>query len=110
MDRERSSSEGCGSIPLTAAIEESLVKSGLRSYGPWWCSETYLNIKIMTTSDNEELGFNEGEVCNRNGCDGIISRLNNGSCSCSTSSNPPCSYCTDFDVYCPDCEWENFYV
>lgn len=50
-----------------------------------------------------EVGINDGEFCNRNGCEGIIARTNDGSCSCHI--NPPCSYCTDNNVYCPECDW-----
>jgi len=51
-----------------------------------------------------ELGYQKGEVCNRNGCEGIIDALEKeGSCSCHI--NPPCSYCTDSTEYCPTCDW-----
>ena len=54
----------------------------------------------------ENYGLLKGEVCNRNGCDGIIIHEREGSCSCHYS-NPPCSYCTDDSQYCPKCEWDN---
>src|SRR5687767_7761901 len=52
-----------------------------------------------------ELGVLKGEKCNRNGCDGIIdSHQKEGSCSCHI--NPPCSYCTTDNNYCPKCDWQ----
>lgn len=52
-----------------------------------------------------EEGIEKGEVCNRNGCDGIIeSAGKEGSCSCHI--NPPCSYCTTSDEFCPKCGWD----
>ncbi len=38
-------------------------------------------------------GFDAGDVCNRNGCSGvIIEGKREGDCSCHI--NPPCSFCT----------------
>jgi len=55
---------------------------------------------------NWTLGYTEGEICNRNGCQGIIEELDkDGSCSCHVS-NPPCSYCCTNTGYCPECNWE----
>jgi hypothetical protein len=53
-------------------------------------------------------GFTKGEICNRNGCDGIIEHERDGGCSCHI--NPPCSYCTDDGAYCPKCGWDNEYI
>lgn len=49
-------------------------------------------------------GYCKGEICNRDGCKGIIEeRDRDGGCSC--HSCPPCSYCTDPKEYCPECDW-----
>lgn len=49
-------------------------------------------------------GFCKDEVCNRNGCVGIIEEHEKeGSCSCHI--NPPCSYCTEPSAFCPACNW-----
>lgn len=54
---------------------------------------------------NEEIGYETGEVCNRNRCIGIIvEHESDGSCSCHI--NPPCSYCTTDRHYCPVCDWQ----
>lgn len=46
----------------------------------------------------------KGELCNRNGCTGIIDAYEKeGSCTC--HRNPPCSYCTTMTEYCPICGW-----
>lgn len=51
------------------------------------------------------IGQFTGELCNRNGCTGIIEEHEkDGSCSC--HSNPPCSYCVDDMHFCPVCGWE----
>lgn len=53
---------------------------------------------------NDAEGFLKGDVCNRNGCDGIIDEHEkDGSCSCHI--NPPCSYCEHDASYCPKCDW-----
>ena len=50
-------------------------------------------------------GYSEGEVCNRNGCNGIIKEHEKeGGCSCHI--NPPCSYCTEPNAYCVTCGWD----
>lgn len=48
--------------------------------------------------------YGEGEVCNRNGCTGLIECHPVENCSCHIS--PPCSACTDPRNFCPVCEWE----
>lgn len=50
-------------------------------------------------------GYEEGEVCGRDGCDGIIEEHDiDGGCSCHI--NPPCSYCTTPKEFYPVCGWE----
>jgi hypothetical protein len=50
-------------------------------------------------------GYLKGELCNRDGCTGVIIHEVEGSCSCHI--NPPCSYCTDDSMYCDTCGWEH---
>ena len=52
-----------------------------------------------------EIGYDKGEQCNRNGCDGILEE-NDSSDSCSCHINPPCSYCTTNRCYCEKCGWD----
>ena len=49
-------------------------------------------------------GYEKGDRCNRNGCQGIIEEHEKRGCSCHI--NPPCSACTEARGYCPVCEWE----
>jgi hypothetical protein len=49
-------------------------------------------------------GHEAGEICNRNGCQGIIEEEERQPCSCHTG-NPPCSTCTDPRAYCEECGW-----
>ena len=53
-----------------------------------------------------EEGFLEGEVCNRDGCTGIIEEGERQGDGCSCHINPPCGYCTQNPEYCPECGWE----
>lgn len=57
----------------------------------------------MTDTDN--LGFQEGDVCNRQNCTGIIAVHPVENCSCHI--NPPCSACTSPRAYCPTCDWQH---
>lgn len=47
-------------------------------------------------------GKNEGEVCNVDGCEGIIQYPKVINCSCHIS--PPCSACVDNELTCTECE------
>jgi len=50
------------------------------------------------------IGSETGELCNRDGCKGVIEEHEKeGSCSCHI--NPPCSHCVDDTHYCPECNW-----
>lgn len=51
-----------------------------------------------------EIGIFKGEVCNREGCDGIIDE-HDSDYGCSCHINPPCSYCVDDRCFCPICDW-----
>lgn len=51
-----------------------------------------------------ELGFNEGDKCNRDGCQGEICQSEPDGC-CSCHINPPCSYCTTPREICNECDW-----
>jgi len=49
-------------------------------------------------------GYEEGEVCGRNGCKGIIRDKPVENCSCHIS--PPCHACTEDRAYCDECDYE----
>lgn len=55
--------------------------------------------------DEGEYGYAEGDICNRDGCDGEI-EFNQPEESCSCHINPPCSVCTTPHEYCPKCGWD----
>lgn len=50
-----------------------------------------------------EIGYCEGEVCNRDGCEGVIHIPGPKNCSCHIS--PPCGECTSDRTCCPECDW-----
>lgn len=54
---------------------------------------------------NSNIGYEKGECCNRDGCDGIIDEYEKDGC-CSCHINPPCSYCTEPNAYCGKCGWD----
>lgn len=50
-------------------------------------------------------GYCKGELCNRDGCTGIIKeKESDGGCCCHI--NPPCSYCETAREYCSECDWD----
>ena len=51
------------------------------------------------------LGNIKGEICNRDGCCGVIAEHEKEGC-CSCHIHPPCSYCTTDTSFCPICNWE----
>lgn len=53
---------------------------------------------------NNNHGYEEGDICNRDGCQGIIEQESaDRSCYCHIS--PPCSVCVDDRHFCPECGW-----
>ena len=52
-----------------------------------------------------DLGYEAGDVCNRDGCDGIIEDSEVEGCTCHVHS--PCGVCLNMWQYCPKCEWES---
>ncbi len=49
-------------------------------------------------------GMEAGQVCWRNGCQGVIERASGEGCSCHI--NPPCGDCTEAREFCPVCGWD----
>lgn len=50
------------------------------------------------------LGYAPDEICNRNGCQGVIDAHPVENCSCHIA--PPCASCTAPRGFCPECGWE----
>ncbi len=62
--------------------------------------------KTIERLSEHVIGYELDEICNRGlFCAGIIEG-EEGSCCCSAISNPPCGYCENNRVYCPECGWE----
>lgn len=52
----------------------------------------------------QNLGYEKGDICNRDGCKGIIDEFEKDlGCSCHITA--PCSSCCHAYEYCPDCDW-----
>lgn len=51
------------------------------------------------------IGYCEGDVCGREGCQGILKQHPVENCSCHMG-HPPCGQCTTPREYCPVCEWD----
>jgi len=68
-------------------------------------SDGYLKAKAEQHKKPDP-GFVVGEVCERDGCSGIIEEHKSdlGGCSCHVSA--PCAYCTEERQFCPTCGWE----
>ncbi|MFA5085698.1 MAG: hypothetical protein WC482_04975 [Candidatus Omnitrophota bacterium] len=49
-----------------------------------------------------KIGTEEGQICNRDGCTGVMIYIKDRPCTCHTG-NPPCSACTDAPLQCPEC-------
>ena len=50
------------------------------------------------------IGYCEGDVCGRNGCQGVLEEHPVENCSCHTG-NPPCGQCMKPREFCPVCDW-----
>ena len=55
------------------------------------------------TNKTEEVGLIEGDLCCRDGCQGIMERHDEPNCSCHIS--PPCGNCVNAEYQCSECEF-----
>lgn len=53
-------------------------------------------------SSTESFGISDGEICRRNGCDGVMYRYDESNCSCHIS--PPCNNCVNAIYACDKCD------
>jgi hypothetical protein len=49
-------------------------------------------------------GKEEGHVCNRQGCKGVIQLEDVENCTCHLG-HPPCGACVSTALYCPECKF-----
>lgn len=52
-----------------------------------------------------DIGYLEGDICNRDGCKGIIHEHDKEPCTCHLG-HPPCSGCVHNYGYCEECGWD----
>ncbi|BEE05656.1 hypothetical protein VAWG002_28520 [Aeromonas veronii] len=50
----------------------------------------------------KSIGTDDGEICGRDGCDGVMRIVDSGSC-CSCHICAPCGHCTEYLVCCDKC-------
>ena len=64
-------------------------------------------VNSQRVEDEAQYGTEEGDVCKRSGCLGVIELLPNtsedGGCSCHIS--PPCAFCVSTMPECSECGW-----
>lgn len=60
--------------------------------------------KSTTKAALDPAGVEEGAVCGRGGCLGVLEYPRVENCACHI--NPPCSACVDNQLVCPACDWE----
>lgn len=58
----------------------------------------------MTKLRGEGFGYEEGDLCGRNYCKGLIAIHPAENCSCHIA--PPCGSCTAPRAFCPVCDWQ----
>ena len=66
------------------------------------------NSEVTQTEPAPELkplGYEVGEVCNRDGCSGTIAETHDPEGGCSCHLHPPCGYCTEPREKCSKCGW-----
>jgi hypothetical protein len=51
-----------------------------------------------------DLGYTEGDACNRDGCIGVIDTHPPDGCFCHI--DPPCAACSGPRNFCPECDWQ----
>ena len=54
---------------------------------------------------NPNFGIEEGDICNRKMCKGVIKISESENCSCHINS--PCNSCLDVYLFCTICEWDD---
>ena len=53
----------------------------------------------------DEVGVMDGDICNRDGCEGILELSHVENCSCHI--NPPCQACVGRSIVCPVCGYDS---
>lgn len=67
---------------------------------------SYIPADFTVTGTLTVHGVDEGDVCGRNGCDGVLvmkHQFTEGGCSCFRAA--PCGYCMSEVPECPTCGW-----
>lgn len=65
-------------------------------------------VEIGKISASDVPGTEEGQLCRRDGCPGVIELVPDPALEgCSCHLNPPCGYCTSIMPECPICQWRD---
>lgn len=62
---------------------------------------TWMSEQRSAKKANLVLGHDEGAICNRDGCEGVMRFKTPDDCSCHIS--PPCTSCVESNLRCDDC-------
>ena len=70
----------------------------------WWNDELLQRQRSAMLRVARQPNGGGPDLCNRNGCAGIINERPVENCRCHIC--PPCHACTESRVFCPECGWE----
>lgn len=87
------------------APEELGLANGPRDYIIFVNIKPQDAVKASYVNKNIKVGIEEGEVCNRNGCEGIMYIPPVRGCICHLG-HPPCQACVDNNIICSKCGHE----
>lgn len=95
-----------GTMDLNAMGRLRAYIEGIRG-GRWVRYTPRTNMDVRSEFD-EVHGVEEGQTCERNGCQGVLTlEPNSGYDGCSCHINPPCNYCMSKVPECPVCGWRD---
>lgn len=69
-------------------------------------SDPEITVRIQPI--NTGPGIEPGDMCNREGCEGILNAAEPDGDGCSCYINPPCSYCCQCPIECPVCLFHDY--
>lgn len=94
------------SLELLEAVENYPYEPTVNTVAKYILENYFLTPKVLEPQDPSSYwGYQAGDTCNREGCNGLIEEYDRELCTCHI--NPPCESCTAGVAYCPICGWED---